>query len=363
MNHKERFLTALELREPDRVPYFDYFDLESIIKIGRLFQADVPELKFGIDYSREEIETLYDIQFGFMNELDIDAVIPDFSSGAERIPGEDDLVKDRHGVIYRLSSHGESFAVEGPVRNSSDLKKLTTLKPLDSDFQLFEFTRQAVPDLALLFAMSDPFKWSWRLMGGMEKLLLNYALYPDFCLELARITTNFLLALMDMAVTKGADLIFMDGDLADNRTTYMSPDHYRKYLKPFYHEICANARKRGVPICKHTDGNMWPILDDMVESGFDGFHPFEPGPMDIVEAKKHLKGKACVIGNIDCGRLLPFGLEDEVDAVVKNTIQKVAPGGGYVLTSSNSIHPGCKAENVIAMFKAAKKYGAYPIRE
>ncbi|MFC2166256.1 uroporphyrinogen decarboxylase family protein [Acidobacteriota bacterium] len=164
-----------------------------------------------------------------------------------------------------------------------------------------------------------------------------------------------------MAVAKGADLILMDGDLADNRTTYMSPDHYRKFLKPYYHEICAHAHKLGVPILKHTDGNMWPILDDMMESGFEGFHPFEPGPMDIVEAKEHLKGKACVLGNIDCGRLLPFGTEEEVDAVVKDTIQKVAPGGGYILTSSNSIHPGCKAENVIAMFKAAKKYGTYPI--
>jgi uroporphyrinogen decarboxylase len=59
--------------------------------------------------------------------------------------------------------------------------------------------------------------------------------------------------------------------------------------------------------------------------------------------------------------LLPFGTEEEVDAVVKDTIQKVAPGGGYILSSSNSIHPGCKAENVITMFKAAKKYGTYPI--
>ena len=195
----------------------------------------------------------------------------------------------------------------------------------------------------------------------MEKLLVHYALDPDLCLELARMTTDFLLELMEMAVAKGADVIFMDGDLADNRTTYMSSDHYRKYLKPFYHEICAKARKLGVPICKHTDGNMWPILDDMMESGFNGFHPFEPGPMDIAEAKDHLKGKACVIGNIDCGKLLPFGTEEEVDAAVKDTIKKVAPGGGYILTSSNSIHPGCKAENVIAMFKAAKKYGAYPI--
>jgi len=354
-------MMALRLGEPDRVPYFDYFDAESVIKIGRLFQADVPELKFNIDYSPDEIHKLNEIQFSFMREFDIDAVIQGFSSGEERIPDKDDLLKDRHGIIYQMSPHGESFAVEGPVKDSSDLKSLSTMKPQESDFQLLEHTRDTAPELTLLFGMGDPFKWSWRLLGGMEKLLINYALDPDFCLELARITTDFLLGLMDMAVNKGADLIFMDGDLADNRTTYMSPDHYRKFLKSYYHEICANARKLSVPICKHTDGNMWPILDDMLESGFTGFHPFEPGPMNIAEAKEHLSGKACVLGNIDCGQLLPFGTEEEVDAAVKDTIQKVAPGGGYILTSSNSIHPGCKAENVIAMFKAAKKYGSYPI--
>jgi len=210
--------------------------------------------------------------------------------------------------------------------------------------------------------MGDTFKWSWRLLGGMEKLLILYTDNPKLCLDLARMATDFLIEVMDMAVAKGADAIFMDGDLADNRTTYMSPDHYRKFIQPFYHEIVANAHEQGVPICKHTDGNMWPILDDMMDSGFDGFHPFEPGPMHIVEAKEHLQGKACVLGNIDCGKLLPFGTEDDVDAAVKDTIQKVAPGGGYILTSSNSIHPGCKAENVIAMFRAAKNYGTYPIQ-
>jgi uroporphyrinogen decarboxylase len=45
---------------------------------------------------------------------------------------------------------------------------------------------------------------------------------------------------------------------------------------------------------------------------------------------------------------------------VKDTIRKAAPGGGYILSSSNSIHPGCKGENVVAMFQTARKYGVYP---
>ncbi|MBW2037327.1 MAG: uroporphyrinogen decarboxylase, partial [Deltaproteobacteria bacterium] len=80
------------------------------------------------------------------------------------------------------------------------------------------------------------------------------------------------------------------------------------------------------------------------------------------EVKDHLKGKACVVGNIDCMHLLPFGTEEEVIAAVKETIKKAAPGGGYILSSSNSVHPGCKGENVVAMFEATQEYGTYPIK-
>jgi uroporphyrinogen decarboxylase len=76
---------------------------------------------------------------------------------------------------------------------------------------------------------------------------------------------------------------------------------------------------------------------------------------------RHPDGVCSCPGNLDCTYLLPFGEKEEVAESVKETIKKAVPGGGYILTSSNSIHPGCKSENVIAMFEAAKRYGSYPI--
>ena len=69
-----------------------------------------------------------------------------------------------------------------------------------------------------------------------------------------------------------------------------------------------------------------------------------------------------MLGNIDCSFLLPFGTEEEVEEAVRQAIKDGASGGGYIMSSSNSIHPGCKPENYIAMVKAARKYGNYPIR-
>jgi uroporphyrinogen decarboxylase len=82
--------------------------------------------------------------------------------------------------------------------------------------------------------------------------------------------------------------------------------------------------------------------------------------MDIKEIKKDYGKRTCLLGNIDCSFLLVFGSPDEVRQNVRDTIAMAAPGGGYIISSSNSIHPGCRPENYLAMVDAARKYGRYP---
>jgi uroporphyrinogen decarboxylase len=130
---------------------------------------------------------------------------------------------------------------------------------------------------------------------------------------------------------------------------------------PYHAELTQAVHARGSLIAKHSDGNLWPILDDLIAAGFDGIHPIQPQSMDIGDVKRHCAGRACVLGNIDCMYLLPQGTTDEVEQAVRDTLRVAAPGGGYILSSSNSIHPDVKAENAIAMFRAARRFGAYPI--
>lgn len=152
----------------------------------------------------------------------------------------------------------------------------------------------------------------------------------------------------------------MEGDFAGESKLFMSSKHFREYFKPYHKEIVDHVHKRGLKIIKHTDGNVWPILDDLLEVGFDGFHPVQPQCMDIAEVKEHVGGNLCLSGNIDCRDLLCFDSEENVERTVKQTIETAAPGGGYIICSSNSIHPGVKPENYIAMIRAAHKYGVYP---
>ena len=358
---KERILDALELREPDTVPIFEMgINEASIVNLGRHFTDDVPPIKHITDMSLEEQLRYMDLLALVLHELGNDGISTVFIIRKERVA--EDLVRDKYGTTYRLSNVGEPIAIDGPVQGPQDLEKIADMEPDPGDFAMLRYLIARMgKDVAHFFAIPGPFRFSWQLRGAMERLLLDYMIDPDLALSLARITTDFCKAAIEMAADAGADVVVLEGDLAFNTSTLMSPDQYCRFLKPHHTEIAEFAHRRGLKIVKHTDGKLWPILDDLLEAGFDGIHPIQPQCMDIKEVKTHLKGRAAVLGNIDCSFLLPFGMSEEVDRVVMETIKAAAPGGGYIISSSNSIHPGVKPENYIAMVKAARKYGKYPI--
>jgi uroporphyrinogen decarboxylase len=97
--------------------------------------------------------------------------------------------------------------------------------------------------------------------------------------------------------------------------------------------------------------------------GIDAHHPIEPSSgMDIFALKQQYGDKITLMGNLDCGELLTNGTRDEVVEQARALIYGIAPGGGYIFSSSNSIHDGVKLENLFAMLDTVKSYGRYPIQ-
>jgi uroporphyrinogen decarboxylase len=364
MDSRERILIALQGEQPDKVPIFElYINEAPIVHLAELLVPEEVHVKAGKDRFGEERPEILDLYCLVVKALELDATCWNFSIGLEVIG--DDLGRDKFGTMYRLSEYGEPMPLEGPIHDRSDLLGFDMVSKLE--FEDFAGVRQVIENVgketAHFMSVQDPFKVSWRRRGSMQNLLMDYVLDPRLVHDLARIATDFDMAAMEMALQIGVDVIIVPGDLAGEQTTIMSPQHYREYIKPYHRELVDYAHRKGAKIVKHSDGNVWPILDDLLEVGFDGIHPIQPQCMDIAEVKGYVAGKACVLGNIDCRDLLPFGSEDEVEERVKETIEKAAPGGGYIISSSNSIHPGCKPENYIAMVTAAHRYGVYKDRE
>jgi uroporphyrinogen decarboxylase len=214
-------------------------------------------------------------------------------------------------------------------------------------------------DRAHVMSINGPFQEGWLMRGGLDKMLYDFVTDPDMAHAVGRVTTDFNKAVIDVSAELGADIMILDGDLTGNDFALMSLDHYREFIKPYKQEIVDHAHGKGMKVAKHSDGNMWAVVDDLVEIGFDGFHPIQPQCMEIGDAKAHLQGKMCLFGNVDCLDLLVSGTPEDVERETRLTIEKGSPGGGHVLCSSNSLHPGVRPENALAMFRAAKKHGDY----
>lgn len=361
MTGRERTLKTFTIEEPDRVPVWEIaFNEASIIGIARFFTDDLPPEKFAQQMTGEEKLKLLNALLTIVRELDLDGISSIALLGTE--PVDQDHVKDGWGRILRLSEEGETTAVRGPLSGPEDLGNLKPYHPQESDFIVLMAAKGNFgDDIAQIFLQPGPFRVSWSLLGGMEKYLYYYMKDSGFVHGLGRVVTDYIMEVIDMAARLGVDIIALDGDLAFSETTLMSPAQYEEFVLPYQKEIVDHAHRAGLLIFKHSDGNMWPIMDGIVEAGFDGFHPIQPQCMDIGKVKADYGDRLCLLGNIDCTYLLPFRSEEEVERAVRETISVAAPGGGYVMSSSNSIHPGCRPENYMAMVRAARKYGNYPI--
>jgi len=362
MNGRERIKMALARGEPDVVPVWEMaYNEASIVGIARLLidPANLPEPKLIMDMNDVEKFKLVGGLLAIVRELDLDGVTAVSLAPRERLDAEH--MRDALGVVYHLSTVGEPYPVSGPIKDAADLKGFKMRPPEPADFTLLDVLRAAFPDKAVAYHMPATFKLSWTLRGSMEQLLMDYLLDPKLAHGLARMVTDYCFEVIDTAFAKGADFIACEGDLAFNPGPLMSPAHYDEFIGPYHREICERVHRRGGKIVKHSDGNLTPIVPNLIAAGFDGIHPIQPQCMDIGEIKRRFGHQAAILGNIDCAFLLVFGTPEEVRASVRDTIAAAAPGGGYILSSSNSIHPGVKPENYLALVAAAREFGRYPI--
>lgn len=194
----------------------------------------------------------------------------------------------------------------------------------------------------------------------MEAIALKPDLYERYLDAQLPQTILFLQA----QVQHGVNAVIGGEDWAGKNGPLISPRHYHKLIIPRLHQLVSECHRLGIPFIKHTDGNITRVEQELlVESGIDAYQAIEPmAGMDIADIKQRYGSNLTLMGNIDCAHLLCEGMPEEVSAETHRVIRTAAPGGGFVLTSSNSIHGGVRLENYMAMLETARRYGSYPIR-
>jgi len=359
MTGKERILTALNVKQPDRVPlYIHGINEAPIIGIGKHLTDGLPETTQFHEMNDAEKMKLVDTLFLIHENFGVDG-FTSFEIGHE-IEIDEKHVQDDWGIIYRRSPHGLPVAKGHPVSVKEDLDHFQVPEPRLEHLLLLDLARDRFGGKkALFWLMRGAFVRSWRLIG-MENLMIQLYADPEFVQRVAAMVTAYSLKQLDMLAKAGLDVLVVEDDIANTHAPLISPDHFKQYIHPFNRQLVDRAHDLGLKVVRHSDGNLWSLLDLLVATGYDGLNPLEPqAGMELKKVKQHCGDKICLLGNIDCMELLPDGTAEQVDAAVKQAMEDAAAGGGYILCSSNSLHPAVNPENCIAMFEATKKYGAY----
>ncbi len=341
MNSYERFITALDRKEPDRVPIVEWSISTKVV------QAMVPGARDQTD---------------FEDAMDFDGVSTAFHfDTVQRFA--DGSYADEWGVVFRPSSEMIDHPLRGPIQSKDDLKNYS---PPDPDApqrlgKLPELVARFKGKRAVIFRHRDAFMWSVYLRG-FETLLMDFLLDPEFAHELMDKVLTMSLKVARNAVRAGADVLVIADDYAGNQGPFFSPAVAREFAIPRLKQMVDVIHEEGGKVIKHSDGHLMPILDQIVATGVDGLNPMEPlARMDMGEIKRRYGSRLCLIGNVDCGHLLPHGTTEEVESAVKDCIAQAGAGGGLILSSSNSIHSSVNPANYLAMIQAVRKYGRYPL--
>ncbi|GAH36928.1 unnamed protein product, partial [marine sediment metagenome] len=211
------------------------------------------------------------------------------------------------------------------------------------------------------------FERNWYLTG-IERFLTDMLLNQEFIEKLLAIS----LEIQEKKISKFLDavgnyiqVLALNGDLAMQTGPLMSPDLYRKVIKPYHEKLHRLVKsKTNAKIFRHCCGSVVPFISDFIEYRIDAIHPVQVSAkdMDTKKLKEKFGDKISFWGGIETQHVLPYGTVEDVEKEVKRRIHDLAPGGGYVLAAVHNIQRDVPPENIVAMFKAAKDYGKYPIK-
>jgi uroporphyrinogen decarboxylase len=339
MTSHERVMTVLKGQVPDRIPHFEWI----------------------IDQRVREVICPGGSMEEFTVRMGLDAMLtaPDYQS--EQL--SPDTFKNEWGCVVEKGQEQHSTTVQGPIKTLDDFKSYTPPDPYAAHRydSLKKMVAKYKGQYAIGVHLNDVLSLPRNLMG-FEQLMMAFA-QPELIKGLVVMSVKLNIKLAQEAARLGADFVFTGDDYASTEAMFISPAMFEEYLYPGLKEVVAGFHECGMPVIKHTDGNITAILDMLIDSGIDCLDPIDPvAGMDIAMIKAKYGERVAIKGNVDCAHTLTFGSVEDVIKETLEVIKKAADGGGFILSSSNSIHSAVKPANYLAMLNTVRAYGNYPIK-
>ena len=230
---------------------------------------------------------------------------------------------------------------------------------LDETLRLIELVREQSGDRFFLMVGGDATfsipsgekmrAFSYRLADEPEQVKAEAAERVDRALERAEALTR----------RSSLDGMALCCDYCLNQGPFLSPAQFGEFVAPFLARLVAGYRDLGLYTIKHTDGNIMPILDQLMAARPDALHSLDPqAGVDIREIKRLVGGRVCLMGNVNCG-LLQTATDEEAAGAARYALKHGMPGGGYVFSTSNCVYTGMPLRRYELMLDVWRREGNY----
>jgi uroporphyrinogen decarboxylase len=345
MTSRERVMTAITRGVPDMVPMMELAIDDAVIQ---KIMPGASWLDFYEKYELDGVCVFYDLLY--------EDVAPEVKRDCFGVLNNFKAMEGHFPVpIEPLIGTGMDpmrFLDEHRMPDGKDPRHLAALRQAIDRFK----GRKAVV-LILHSSM-----WYPMCMRGYENFLVDIYERPQFIHRLTEGFVDFFVELEKQAIEYGVDVILDGEDYAGKLGLVTSPSQIEEFFLPGLKRLIGVAHDAGIPFVKHCDGNIYPIIDMLIDAGVDCLNPIEPSAgMRLEEVKKKYGGQISLWGNVDCTELLTFKKPLDVREATKRCIAEAAPGGGYILSSSNTIHSAVPAENFQAMVETCRACGRSPL--
>ena len=355
MNSRQRVLAAVSHVQPDRVPIALDFAPEAKLRLRQ---------RLGLGEG----------EFWQWVGQDMVQVSPKFRAPASEVCYADPTIEvtadgrylDIYRVPFRQVSTGSQTYVElagqPPLADASTVDDLGRFPWPDPDIWDYSAIPTDLADRAHLATRghSRGFFEISHFIRGIDNFLMDLALRPQFACRLMDHIIDYLLARSRRMLEAGGGeytVFEYNDDVASQRGLFISPDMWRRYIKPRMARFCGLAREHGAKLRYHCCGSCRAIIPDLIEIGVDMLNPFQPlaAGMDPFELKRDFGDEITFDGGIDIQQLLPNATPAEVRAHTRRMIDVVGLRGGYILGPSHAIQTDCPDENIIAMVEEANQ--------
>lgn len=360
MKARERVLTAIEHKEPDRVPLDVWFRTSLWKSIKNHFgvtDEGAVRKKLGVDF--------YEVVMNGPAEFEKRGVLLDMMPWSSVIPLPGGLYKDEWGVTYEIGATGDFYhIVDHPLQHMESLDDYA-FPDISADGRFEEaerLTKERGDEFAIEALMTmGLFDTSWYLRG-YERFI--HDLYSNSTLvdRLLDKLLEFRIAQGERFVEMGADIIKLGDDIGMQTGMMINPSIWRRYFKPRLKTLIEALKSKGsVYVFYHSDGDIRQVIPDLIEIGVDILNPVQPECMDPAEIKQTYGEKLTLHGTISLQVTLPSGSREDIIEEVRTRIETCGHNGGLIIAPSNRTTPDVPLRNILAMYEAGRKLGKYPI--